>query len=582
MQHTMSKNRMDDCGDQNVAALVGYITITPLYGPQQPWSSTNSLLTNTPSIAATYVEPIGRKELATTWWENCPNRCMAHVPSNKPCKQYCKSLRKHVSILSKKLITTKFSTRKQWDNNIGDDSRFNSSKLVDDREMRILTTHPIAVQKQQRKLIHITPIQPSTTNTRTSVQTLCYNLRIGNDSAQPWMQFYVSIVQPPRMPVLQINKTSTGGRTTTTNPTTATPVKRKLEFHASNDRADDQSSGSQIKNKRSKDRNATLDDKAHVLQHETNKRIKQQSRFPTRTTNPETEDWWSEHVQDIMFYHSEESGLINATDGPQIITTQQLIPENNTTAIAPKNALKRVPMVTPGTTLHLDSSKKTLKNERLTEQISSQRRLFPVEKSNDVFLFKKHCERIFHEECVEPSDVRNASRPSDTIEHSLDHTDNCTRTNHEIRSLSSQQEHHDNDDSDEEQYATYLSLPIPESYVRSSSQNNDTESSVAPPVYSSTNDNAMRRDHCLTSNEDCPPRTKVVDLTYHDWKNMITGRHPSEHPMKSRFRQTMIELILLNNKEMESDDINSKKLWLPSLFNKDTVLSPSWKFDKLP
>jgi hypothetical protein len=87
----------------------------------------------------------------------------------------------------------------------------------------------------------------------------------------------------------------------------------------------------------------------------------------------------------------------------------------------------------------------------------------------------------------------------------------------------------------------------------------------------------MTTESTLRALEECPSRTKVVDLTLHDWKNMKTAKEST-----SRFQQTMIDLILMRNEvddKNESDATNGKKLWLPSLFNKDTILSPLWKFN---
>ena len=248
---------------------------------------------------------------------------------------------------------------------------------------------------------------------------------------------------------------------------------------------------------------------------------------------------------------SDESKTTN-----HIVTTQQLISENATIS-TPKISSIRVPNVTPGTTLLRDSCDK-FNNESLSVQISSQRRLFSTKKSTDTFALNKHVERIFKEEFA-------------MDEHCLDNKFNFIGAS-DKRSLSSQEENNDGD-SDEDLYATYLSLPLPESYVLSSSRD-DTESSVAQPINNSE----------AVPLEDCAPRTKVVDLTYHEWKNMNAGQQPTELRMKtkSRFRQTMLELIILNNKEMESNVTNKMKMWLPSLFNEDTLLSPSWKSENFP
>ena len=573
----MSNIRGNVCSAQNVVSL-GYITITPIYGPQQLSDTYSSTIK--PSIGTTYVEPIGRKELATTWWKNCPNQCMAHLPSNKPCTQYCKSLRKNVSILSKKMISTKrvkMNEAMKWDNS--DDVHIRNDKVVNNYENQILMTHTDAAQKRQANLIHIVPMPQSNTSHIASLDTLCYNLRVGNAWHQPWMQFYVSIVQPRPtiIPVLS--------RTKTTSTKSTTPAKRKLEFHSDNYPLDDKYSTPEAEMELFVDKYYSLADDRSILQHQDGKCINiakptepERCRFTTDATNPTYEQYVNQEPQDILLYHSEESETTIATDDkPFIITTQQLIGEN-TTKSTPKDTSKRVPEVTPGTALYRDSSGKEVVDESFTEQNPSQRRLFPVDhdQSSDTFRINKHCERIFQDGIIEKNEGRNSLRPSVAIEHCLDRKSNDECTNDE-QTLSSQQENQVGD-SDEEPYGTYLSLPIPESYVPTTLHNN-AKLSLDQPIY-----NAMKEDtrYSLGSLEDCPQRTKVVDLTYHDWKNMNTGQQPTEFRMKStsRFRRTMLELILLNNKEMESDTTNGRKLWLPSLFNNDTILSQSWKFGK--
>ena len=537
MGYTMSSNRTDYCEVQDTTSL-GYLRITPIYAQQQHLNNKNTLMIS-PSITTAYVEPIGRKELARTWWENCPNQCMAHIPSNIPCTQYCKSLRKYVSILSKKMITTKpIITDGKAKRDSDDVSHIRNGTPNNCHRKLMLITHPLAAQKQQATLIHIAPIQQSDTRHNASIEASTYNIRIGNDWARPWMQFNVSIVQPqPKIALVSRSiKRSTTSKTT--------PVKRKLEFHPDNNLNDDTFSSIETKNQRYNDGNASLHDEMHLLQMN---RTTERFRCQNRTLNPDYDQRLRENPQD-MLCRSDESKTKN-----DIITIQQLISENAAIS-TPKDTSKRVPNVTPGTALRRDFSDK-FNNESLSVQISSQRRLFSARKPADTFALNKHVERIFKGECA-------------IDEQCLDNKLNFIGTIDE-QSLSSQEEKNDGE-SDEDLYATYLSLPLPESYVPLFSHH-DTESSVAQPISNSES----------VPLEDCAPRTKVVDLTYHDWKNMNAGQQPTELRMKtkSRFRQTMLELIILNNKEMESNVTNKMKMWLPSLFNEDTLLSPSWKFE---
>lgn len=46
---------------------------------------------------------MGRKELATLWWENCP-LCKSQTEQRRRCARYCRALRKHVGDLSRKLL----------------------------------------------------------------------------------------------------------------------------------------------------------------------------------------------------------------------------------------------------------------------------------------------------------------------------------------------------------------------------------------------------------------------------------------------------------------------------------------------
>jgi hypothetical protein len=566
----MSNDKKDNCGGATNVTSLGYLRVTPIYGStqqqQQPQSqlmtTNNTVMMTNPSTTRTYVEPIGRKELATTWWENCPNQCMAHLPSNKPCLQYCKPLRKYVSILSKKMITTTHIPHgmMDWDDNVNHHIRKNQS--TDCVGKRIMIIHPIATQKQQSKLIHITPIQPSNLRCDASIDTSSYNLRIGNDWTQPWMQFHVTIVPPyPKLvPVSQYTKT-----------TATTLVKRKLDFHPDNNNLSDEER-SAYKKKR------TCHNVTNKSFHDATYRLQQQDKKvmpkPKYSMNPEQS---SENSQDQLSNWLEEAKATIATvDKPATMT--QKIYENvvTTTTTTPNDKSERVPNVTPGTAHHHHDSCDVFNNESISKQVLSQRRLFPVREPNDTFLLNKHCERIFQ------NDFRNASpAPPATAANFMRDKDDYD----ELSSLlSSQQEKHDNDSSNDEQYATYLSLPLPENDLSPASQNNDSQSSVATPIDKSTKDGTILTGNSVKQCEELyPPRTKVMDLTYHDWKNMNTGHPPTGLHMKakSQFQKTMIELILLNNEGMESDGSSNRNLWLPSLFNEDTILSSSWKVGKL-
>ena len=593
------KKKKNNCGVENLFSH-GYIKLQPIYDePQHPlWCSSGdddddddqlTQILPLPSCISTtaYVEPIGRKELAITWWENCPNQCMAHLPSNEPCLQFCKPLRKHVSILSKKMIATKLISNWNSERDNDNESCTTNGKHMRSYPKRILTNHPNAVQNQQSDLIHITPIHQSSGSSHTSSslgETMrYYNLRIGKDRNQPWMQFYVFIDQP--------HSKFTASLTTIMRNTSSTPpAKRTLDFHAEN-QCKEKVYSVQAKRKRSSGRYSCLNNDGNsASQYDNMNRIVAASR-PTLserwniTNGPKTPNHWfhenNPHGDMRLLYHSEEESesAIETTIGNPVISTQQQQSDNTmANSTTPKDVSTRVPKVTPCTTV---SSSKTAQvynneefsNESIREHVSSKRILFPM----NTFVLNKHCERLFPvDEFIEG----NERMPSSSFwldKCLVGNDDNHTKNGRDDKRHLSSEQDSDDGDSDEEQYATFLSLPIPESYAAPSSLQNDTESPLAPLNDNLRIDDTMEMGSPLKALEECPPRTKVFDLSYHDWKNLKIGPPPT-----SRFREAMMELILLKNEllnnKQESDATDRKPLWLPSLFNKETVLSPSWKF----
>ena len=504
---------------------LGFVTITPIYG-QQPLSYDKTTIMGTSSSSATFVEPIGRKELATKWWEGCPNQCMAHVPSNKPCAQYCKSLRKHVSVLSKKMIASEFDSTSH--------------------QKRILIAHSNAVQKRQSNLIHIIPIQQSSSTN--SLDTMYYDLRIGNDWNRPWMQFHASIVSPHST---IIDTARTRYR--------STPVKRALDFYAERNPNDDTHLSQSNVKRCSPSKNSYLDIQK-LASRNVDKTLRtipksgeeEHCRLTNGKTTRQSDECFTDSPNDILPHHSEESENTVTSDDKPIISTQQLITATTTTS-TPNDKSTGIRKVTPETELSSQTdhySGRPFEGALSPERKSSQRQLFTNENDNemDTFRLNQHCERLFNDTLVERQEYHTSSNPSNTFKVGLDDSKNMDFTN-DKQSLSSQHEN------EEETYATYLSLPIPDSFVPTSL-----------PI-------GMKTESLLLT-EECPTRTNVADLTLHDWKNLKTRMES-----KSLFRQAMIDLILMRNND-ESNPINENKLWLPSLFNKETKLSPSWKLNE--
>jgi hypothetical protein len=136
------------------------IRLTPIYSTCRAVVANDYAWT----MAAEFSLPIGRKELASTWWKNCPSKCRAHLPQIKSkdvCKRNCAVVRRQVVTLSKRMLDA------------GDDN------------------NKLSVQSTCRypNLIHLEQIvQPSKHDS-----VVYYDVLIGLDAKNPWMRFLVHI-----------------------------------------------------------------------------------------------------------------------------------------------------------------------------------------------------------------------------------------------------------------------------------------------------------------------------------------------------------------------------------------------------
>lgn len=97
---------------------------------------------------------MGRKELATIWWENCVRNCQAHrIARKRTCRQYCRPLRCNIAFISRHVI--------QLNSNI--------------------SIHP---QCSTPELVQLEELEQGV-----------YDLAVGNEGEDPWMRFEIEVVE---------------------------------------------------------------------------------------------------------------------------------------------------------------------------------------------------------------------------------------------------------------------------------------------------------------------------------------------------------------------------------------------------
>jgi hypothetical protein len=557
----MSTSDTDYCRmpAKKTVSAIRYVTVTPIYQRDKGNNHYGGAVVPPSTRPETYVEPIGRKELATTWWKHCPNQCMAHLPSRKPCIEYCKSLRKHVSILSKHMITTEYYSNMEWNDDSDNDSR-------DSR--RTLVLHPRAIQKQQSNLIHVIPINKSGRNNSAacclSSSSTVYNVRIGNDLANPWMQFNVSILyQAKTIPMPR-----------------STVVKRTLDFDSSNI-----SYFPQTKRNRSDTTDIPCNDvetnaRTDSRECDVKNRNLSLSKEPSEMICPTEKDHacaWAVQTQEFISHQP-----CDAVDCRKHRPTKQCT-KTKTAATTPHHASKIAARVTPETTSSQRREDETIK------YISSQRQLFPGKESIQISQVK-HCrKKLFLENLAEINCDRKARQANslDETKASCNEISKCGSQSAIPQKRFSASSYESNDDNSDEEYATYLSLPLPEnSPVQASPRNCGNELSTVKPVqewtqqvtyYSIANSQAI--ESYLQGKRECRKVTKVVDLSLQEWKHIsnCTRRRITKSKPTLQFHQAMADLVLLRNQIHNSASKKSdEQLWLPPIVTTDTVMSCAW------
>jgi hypothetical protein len=95
-----------DEDDTAAAVEITTTTTTPSYSirviPEYNGSSWVPRLPMVVSLPAV----LGRRNLMTCWWDNCPNYCQADVPMSVPCREYCHAVRhkQHRERVSKSMV----------------------------------------------------------------------------------------------------------------------------------------------------------------------------------------------------------------------------------------------------------------------------------------------------------------------------------------------------------------------------------------------------------------------------------------------------------------------------------------------
>jgi hypothetical protein len=572
----------------NSYTLQGYITFTPIYQRDDTPTTT----TRTTTIA--FEEPIGRKELATIWWKNCPNHCKAHLSCSKnPCLRYCKQLRKNVSILSKQMLTLEHVSVQNVD---GVDCNNNIS--ISNHERRKFTMHPHAIYKNQSKLIHIVRIVGSFDN-----QISCerYDIRIGKDRDHPWMRFHVTVHQHEQPSTI---RTPTIASTTT---------KRKLVFDFNNSDRSSPPKAKRDKRKSSTDdlANSRLsnhdDEICYSPRHQSEDLSNVVKALQCRTTAKTS--YWMEKSSDIPSYHSDESGNVTDVDP---ISTQQIIGEQS----------YPIPAVTPGTVTTSNRSS------------SITKRIFDEEKLSTPIRFLSQRQLFHNEDNFLPDNVTGTTTTTtkthnscfsiqkSSFTHNNENVSQTDSTNNKayFQSQSYFCDKHDNVcndyemDDENEQFSTYLSLPIPESDNGSLVDNsealviaptmysltkNDEYVGIAPTTYHNGTTSKVQVDSTLNhqQNKTLTGR-KLFDLKLKDWQNLKNIEEKKfindrKKPI-SQFHKAMIELILLKNQQDSTTHTSTSSIssslgketnyqssvWLPSIINHETTLSSLWNVEE--
>lgn len=511
--------------------------------------------------------PLGRRELATTWWKGCPNGCRAHLPRSIPCKRYCLALRRNVPTLSKQVITIHRNTvmihaackqpervkifeiihhskPPSYDLRIVDDDtcflRFHVEPIRGTPQKPMQSVSPIGVKTSKRnrreqksdiddlsgygcKRRLFCAEKPSQ-----NIEVQCQGNDINNLSSVQREDFSTSQVRPSEADMFLLRK--------------QLPLGQRSQFDRTSSSDDDDC----IDDARSESRNRNLFGDAAIS---LKLRPDPQRGFELSSEDRSTSRDFSGGALSIRTIRSAKfadavitprttSRYPSNANAPRCSEPSAMLPQTGTPFRTPSSAMgdvdasinrkpsmEEIPLSQQPQHFYLDDVSKSASPAKLSARFESQPRAFPI---GDIHRF-------------ELSMVDSGAAASEGHRNDNEHT----------------------------LPLSYLSLPV-------------CETDVASGIHSSDDDEAMREatqalswktvgaEEMIEVSAKSPQPMKAWSMTLAGWQSR--QKNERKVGVGSLFRQSVFDLIVAKN--APSDPCNPKSfVWLPPLLNSETVLS---------
>jgi hypothetical protein len=505
------------------------VRLTPIYSTRMAVIADELAWT----MAAEFSLPIGRKELASTWWKNCPSACRAHLPQIKSkavCKRNCAVVRRQVVMLSKRILDT------------SDDEK----KLLVHSKCR----YP--------NLIHLEPIvQPSKHDS-----VVYYDVRIGPDAKNPWMRFLIHLapvtsrtVTTPRSTVPKVVSARV------TDDTVRDKRKRRREDVSDNDSLDSNSSKRALfsgvdrsdcpLNLRSTNTRGDIkqrcEEKEAAALH-----WRRTDRLGAKEVCSDDEDSLHSGSAQRSLFHEEDRF---ATQFLRLLSSKPLVHEHS------KAVLNESDSTVLTSTQQRPLHSKAKKAAAITPG-------FEVDANAKECNQPTPCHRANVDTWTTPISTRTSDDTTASQQYYMSHKQNA-RCDIPVRASRTEAgcalEAVPGDRSAESGCIPSLSfLSMPECQSQASG---DTDATDA--MYEAT-----QAEHRQSRNEDkdtSPIRRKAHTLSVEDWKELRRKEKTTDKSSHSLFRSALIDLIVARRETMQANR-GEMSTWLPPLFDSETVV----------